>query len=160
MSSSACTRNISPASRYAPERPPVVNKPKLDHLLTRLSGYLGVLRDLGAVPAELFLADRDKIGNAKYHFVIAIECGIDIANHLIASEGYRIPRDNGDSFAVLVENGIVPAELKDSLMATARFRNRLVHLYWDVDDRKIYEYLQTALGDLESLVRAVSARRW
>lgn len=138
----------------------MVNKPKLDHLLTRLGGYLSVLRGLGAVPAEQFLADQDKIGNAKYHFVVAIECGIDIANHLIASEGYRIPRDNGDSFAVLVENGIVPSRLKEPLLAMARFRNRLVHVYWDVDDRKIHDYLQTALGDLESLLRAVAAHPW
>lgn len=138
----------------------MVNKPKLDHLLTRLGGYLAVLRDLGTVPAEQFLGDRDKIGNAKYHFIVAIECGIDIAHHLIASEGYRIPRDNGDSFAVLVENGIVPARLQDPLLAMAKFRNRLVHVYWEVDDRKIHEYLQTALGDLEALLRAVAAHQW
>lgn len=138
----------------------MVNKPKLDHLLTRLGAYVAVLRELGSVPAERFLADPDKIGNAKYHFVVAIECGIDIANHVIASEGYRIPRDNGDSFAVLAENGIVPAGLKEPLMAAARFRNRLVHIYWDVDDRKVREYLQTAVGDLEALARAVSSRQW
>lgn len=79
---------------------------------------------------------------------------------MIASEGFRLPRDNGDSFAVLAENGIVPPELKEPLMAMARFRNRLVHIYWDVDDRKIQEYLQTAVGDLEALARAVSSHRW
>jgi len=138
----------------------VVNKAKLDHLLTRLGSYIAILRDLAAVAPETFLGDRDKIGNAKYHFVIAIECAIDIANHIIASEGFRIPRDNGDSFAVLVENGIVPTELREPLMAMARFRNRLVHLYWEVDDVKVREYLETSLGDLESLRRAVSARPW
>ena len=132
-------------------------------LTAKLTGVLGVggdLRNPGGVPVDQFLADRDKIGNAKYHFVVAIECGIDIANHLIASEGYRIPRDNGDSFVVLVENGIVPAQFKDPLMAMAKFRNRLVHVYWDVDDRKIHEYLQAALGDLESLLRAVASHQW
>jgi len=34
--------------------------------------------------------------------VIAVEWCIDIANHVIASESYRFPRDNADSFAVLV----------------------------------------------------------
>lgn len=138
----------------------MVNQAKLDHLLTRLGGYVAVLRELAAVPAATFLADRDKIGNAKYHFVIAIECAIDIANHVSASEGYRIPRDNGDSFAVLVENGIVPDALRDPLMGMARFRNRLVHLYWDVDDAKVREYLETALGDLEALRGAVAAHPW
>jgi uncharacterized protein YutE (UPF0331/DUF86 family) len=54
------------------------------------------------VPRERFLGDPDKIGSAKYHFVIAIESSIDIANHVIASEGFRLPKDDADSFVVLV----------------------------------------------------------
>lgn len=58
-----------------------------------------------------------------------------------------IPRDNGDSFAVLVENGILSGGLREPLMAIARFRNRLVRLYWEVDDVKVREYLETSLDD-------------
>jgi uncharacterized protein YutE (UPF0331/DUF86 family) len=138
----------------------MVNPAKLDQLLGRLGGYITVLRELAAVPGERFLADRDKIGNAKYHFVVAIECCVDIANHIIASEGYRIPRDNGDSFAVLVENGVLRAGNRERSAAMARFRNRLVHVYWDVDDAKVLEYLHTALDDLEGFLRAVAGHTW
>jgi uncharacterized protein YutE (UPF0331/DUF86 family) len=138
----------------------MVNQAKLDHLLGRLGAYLADLRALAAVPDERFLADRDKIGNAKYHFVVAIECCVDIANHVIASEGYRIPRDNGDSFLVLVENHVLPEEHRERFAAMARFRNRLVHIYWDVDDAKVLEYLHTALGDIEAFLRAVATRSW
>ncbi len=31
----------------------------------------------------------------------------------------------------------------------ARFRNRLVHLYWDVESEAVYEILQTRLDDFE-----------
>ena len=102
----------------------------------------GVLRGLAATPREAFLGNADKIGNAKYHIVIAVECCIDIANHVIASENYRFPRDNADSFAVLVAEGILPGESREPLEAMARVRNRLVHLYWDVDDPRIHDYLQ------------------
>jgi len=138
----------------------MVNKAKLDHLLGRLGEFLGVLRGLAAVPGDRFLADRDKVGNAKYHFVVAIECCIDIANHIISSEGYRIPRDNGDSFLALVENGVLPEAGKERFQAMARFRNRLVHIYWDVDDAKVLEYLHTALADIETFLRAVATRSW
>ncbi len=42
------------------------------------------------------------------------------------------------------------------LRAMARFRNRLVHLYWDVDDELVYEYLQTSLGDFDRFAAAVA----
>jgi uncharacterized protein YutE (UPF0331/DUF86 family) len=138
----------------------MVDKPKLDQLLTHLRGYREALEALARVPREAFLANRDKIGNAKYHFVIAIECSIDIANHIIASERYRLPRDNADSFTVLVEEGLLASELEEPLRAMARFRNRLVHLYWDLDAERVYEYLQTSLPDFDRFAEAVVRQGW
>jgi uncharacterized protein YutE (UPF0331/DUF86 family) len=138
----------------------VVDKPKLDQMLGNLRAYVAVLRGLAAVPREAFLADHDKIGNAKYHLLIAIECCIDVANHIIASENYRIPKDNADSFAVLTEHGAVPGDRRDRLRAMARFRNRLVHLYWDVDDARVYQYLQEGLDDLAGFGETIARHPW
>lgn len=138
----------------------MVDQATLDLMLSNLRRYVAVLRDLASLPRETFLGNRDKVGNAKYHFVIAIECAIDIANHVIASENYRFPKDNADSFLVLVEAGLVDAGLRDRLRAMARFRNRLVHLYWEVDDPRVWEYLQTSLGDLDAFARTVAAHPW
>ncbi len=135
----------------------MVDRPKLASLLNNLKAYVEVLAALALVPRDVFLADPDKRGNAKYHFVIAIECCIDIGNHIIASERFRIPKDNADVFTVLVENGNCPAEIEDTLRAMARFRNRLVHLYWAVDDEMVYTYLQKSLGDFNRFAGAVSA---
>jgi uncharacterized protein YutE (UPF0331/DUF86 family) len=127
----------------------VVDKPKLDQMLSNLRRFLAVLRDLAALSPEAFLADPDKVGNAKYHLVIAIECCI-----------YRFPRDNADSFAVLVEQAVLPAESRDPLRAMARFRNRLVHLYWDVDEAKVHEYLRDGLSDIERFGNAIARNEW
>lgn len=129
-------------------------------MLSNLRRFLAVLRDLAALSPEAFLADPDKVGNAKYHLVIAIECCIDVANHIIASENYRFPRDNADSFAVLVEQAVLPAESRDPLRAMARFRNRLVHLYWDVDEAKVHEYLRDGLSDIERFGNAIARNEW
>lgn len=135
----------------------MVDRPKLDSMLSNLRAYVAVLKALASVSRDAFLANPDKRGNAKYHFVIAIECCIDVGNHIIASERLRIPRDNADVFTVLVENGFCPEELHESLRAMARFRNRLVHLYWDVDDDLLYGYLQDHLDDFDRFAAAVTA---
>jgi uncharacterized protein YutE (UPF0331/DUF86 family) len=138
----------------------MVDKPKLDQMLSNLRSYLKVLKELAAVPKQAFLSNRDKVGNAKYHFVIAIECCIDVANHIIASEGYRIPKDNADSLVVLIEEGVLSSSKEESYRAMAAFRNRLVHLYWDVDDERVYDYLGDSVGDMESFARSIAARQW
>jgi uncharacterized protein YutE (UPF0331/DUF86 family) len=138
----------------------MVDRATLDHLLSNLQAYVAVLDELAAAPREEFLSNRDKIGNAKYHFVIAIECAIDIANHLIASEGYRFPKDNADSFSVLVEQGIVDRARLEALRGMARFRNRLVHLYWDVDDARVHSYLREGGAELAQFAKVIAAHPW
>ena len=39
----------------------------------------------------------------------------------------------------------------------ARFRNLLVHKYWDVDYARVYDVLREHLGDLREFVRAIGA---
>ena len=135
----------------------MVDKPKCDQMISNLRSFTGELRRMGRVSRDKFLGSRDMIGSAKYHFVIAIEACVDIANHIIASERYRIPRDNADSFAVLAENSVVKQDRLDALRAMARFRNRLVHLYWGVDDALVYDYLEDGLADLNAFAAAAAA---
>ena len=138
----------------------MVDAATLASMLSNLRRYVAVLEELAADPKGVFLAHPDRIGNAKYHFVIAIECCIDIANHIIASENFRFPKDNADSFTVLAEEGVLSQALREPLRDMARFRNRLVHIYWEVDDARVYEYLQTVLGDFHSFARAVAEHPW
>jgi uncharacterized protein YutE (UPF0331/DUF86 family) len=39
----------------------------------------------------------------------------------------------------------------------ARFRNRLVHLYWKIDDERLWQILTESLGDLEDYLDAIGA---
>ncbi len=136
----------------------MVDMARLEQMLSNLHSYVAVLQQLAQEPEALFLGSRDKVGNAKYHFVIAIECCIDLANHIIASEDFRFPNDNADSFVVLVENGILDEKLREPLRAMAKFRNRLVHLYWDVEDPKVYSYLHESLADFHRFAQSIAER--
>ena len=47
------------------------------------------------------------------------------------------------------ETGLVPRGLVERLARAARLRNLLVHRYWVVDDRRVYEAVQVGLRDFE-----------
>jgi uncharacterized protein YutE (UPF0331/DUF86 family) len=134
----------------------MVDKPKLDQMLGNLKKYHAELQELADETQESFLADKHRIASAKYSFIIAIECCIDVANHIIASENYRFPKDNADSFMVLIEEAILPKEMANAYRAMAQFRNRLVHLYWDVDNELVYEYLANSLTDLQTFASRIA----
>jgi len=111
------------------------------------------LQYLARLPKEEFLADPDKIGSAKYHFIGAIEAAIDLSNHIIAWNNLRIPEDYADTFRILGEAGIFPPEFVTTLISMTRFRNRLVHIYWDVDSNTLYNILVNGLKDLDAYLK-------
>ncbi|MBI9084261.1 MAG: DUF86 domain-containing protein [Desulfobacterales bacterium] len=114
------------------------------------------LTSLSELDQKAFLGDPDKIGSAKYHFIVAIESCIDICNHVISRNGFRVPEDYGDTFVVMAEVGALEKDFASDLKNMAKFRNRLVHLYWEVDDGQLYGYLQDRLGDFKKFLDALA----
>jgi len=90
---------------------------------------------------------------------LAIESCINIGNRLIAiiqfDEPIEAPETYADIFVQLRSLGIIEADLADSLIDMARFRNRLVHMYWDIDIDAVCTMLQEDLGDFKRLQDAV-----
>jgi len=99
------------------------------------------------------MADAHKIGSAKYSLIVAIEGAVDLCNHLIAKNGFRTAEDYADTFKVMNERGAFNQEFTNSLIQMARFRNRLVHIYWDIDDKELFRIIQERLGDIKRFLR-------
>lgn len=115
------------------------------------------LSDLSGLEEKNFLDDSHKIASAKYNFIIAIEAAIDMGNHIISQNGFRAPEDYADTFSVLGEYGVVSDEFAKELRKMARFRNRLVHIYWEVDDKQVYNIMRANLGDFKTFLNSISS---
>jgi uncharacterized protein YutE (UPF0331/DUF86 family) len=134
---------------------PKFEKETVLRLVSQLQNALGRLEALQKLSQKNFMKDPDKIGSCKYQFIVAIESCIDICNHIIARNGYRVPEDYGDTFKVMAEAGVIDEAFSTELRNMAKFRNRLVHLYWEVNDEQIYDILQTRLKDFKKLIKAL-----
>lgn len=45
--------------------------------------------------------------------------------------------------------------MAEKLADMAKFRNMLVHIYWKIDDKKVYEIMKKNILDLEEFVEEV-----
>lgn len=79
-----------------------------------------------------------------------------MSNHIIARNGYRVPEDYGDTFTVMSEAGAIAKGFAQELRNMAKFRNRLVHLYWEVDNDQVYEILKSRLNDFKTFLDNLS----
>ncbi len=129
---------------------------RVEKLLSSLKQAKAQLERLAALNQEEFLADPDKIASAKYNFVIAIEAAVDLCQHLIAKNNLRVAEDYAETFRILAEAGVFSNNLLPELINMAKFRNRLVHIYWDIDNKVVYEILQHRLSDLDLFLSELS----
>lgn len=133
----------------------MVDPGRVRALLGRLRERTTRLRRYEGLALESFLARDESRLASKYLLLTAIEDVISIANHVIASEGFRSPADYADAFAILEDHDVLSPELADRLQRMARFRNLLVHVYADVDDERVHAYLTDRLGDLDRFAEAI-----
>lgn len=132
------------------------NVDRIRQLLGEINSSLNKLDGYAELIEEDFLSNADKVDSAKYNLIVAIEGAIDICNHIVARAGGRAPHDHADCFEILRELKILPSEFVERLKSMAKFRNLLVHLYWKVDDQKVYLILERDIRDIKEYIKRIN----
>ncbi|MEJ7894644.1 MAG: DUF86 domain-containing protein [Solirubrobacteraceae bacterium] len=125
----------------------MVDADRVRRLLSMLERYRSLLAEPASDPYR------------RRHLVqTAAQICIDVANHVIAADGHRVPRDYGDAFRVLAEVGVLEEGLADRMVSLAGARNLIVHLYAEVDDARLARYVHDGgLDDLSAFAARVAA---
>jgi uncharacterized protein YutE (UPF0331/DUF86 family) len=113
------------------------------------------LKQVQELSRAQFLTDQDTLDITCYRLLVAIEAALQICFHVSAQRLQRAPEAYADCFVLLEEAGIISQDLSQNLQQMARFRNMLVHVYWDIDYELVYDILQNDLDDLRAFVRAI-----
>ena len=117
--------------------------------ISKLNQYIKFLYRIKEYSKSEYLNDPMIYGSTERFLHLAIECVIDIANHIIADMRYRKPDSNKEIFEILFENKIINSNLKISLCNMAGFRNILVHDYVKLDREIVYDIIKNNLKDIE-----------
>ncbi|GAV22921.1 type VII toxin-antitoxin system HepT family RNase toxin [Carboxydothermus pertinax] len=133
-----------------------------EKLLTQirfLKKYLTLLKEIAQKSKQEYLADSIYRGAAERYLQLAIECCINIGNRIISLEQFKYdltpPETYAEVFEKLQKIGLIGENLGNKLKKMAQFRNKLVHIYWEIDDTLVYDILQKNLMDIEEFLRIV-----
>lgn len=114
------------------------------------------LTRIRAAGREAFLADADAKDIACYRLLLAIEAALALCFHISARRLKHVPEDYAGCFAGLSHGGIISLDLSTRLQQMARFRNLLIHVYWNVDYGRVFDVLANDLEDLRAFSQAAA----
>ena len=129
-----------------------------DRLRTKLGDISNSITRLQALSnggRDAFLQSPDNQDIARSRLLTAIEAALNICFHLCAKQLEQIPDDYAACFERLGQAGLISGDLAVRLARMARFRNRLVHLYWDIDYGEVFDFLPDGLDDLREYVATI-----
>ena len=119
--------------------------------LKYLNKYYLLLLEARDIPREEFMKDSIHQASTERFFHLAIESCLNIGNRLISlyqfSKPVATPETYADIFREMWKLGVVQHDFMQRLVEMAKFRNRLVHLYWEIDQETIYKLLQDNIDD-------------
>lgn len=116
---------------------PGLDRERLNSHLQRLEDYVERLERIRTEGKERFLMDDLRQGATERYLQMAIETIINMGNHIIAARNLKPPQEYADVFRTLGEAGILDSTAVSRYVEMARFRNRLVHVYWQVDKEQV-----------------------
>ena len=86
---------------------------------------------------------------------ITIEAMLDTCAHIIAREALGMPKTYKDIVQIAVKNGLIPHEMENTFISMSKFRNRVVHLYDEIDSEEILEIINSHLDDFHPFMKNV-----
>jgi len=130
----------------------MLDKDKLISKMNFIKQSKRKLEELKKIERQSFLSNFTCFDSTKYNFIVMIEAMVDICNHIISRQGFEIPASSADSVRILIKNNILSGEHQATFVAMVKFRNRIVHLYHDVNNEEVYDILHNNLDDIDKFL--------
>lgn len=136
-----------------------VDKDLLVRHLRLVRESVTILRGLGQLPREEFIADFHIYGLAERYLQTAIESCLRICGVLVAVLGLRKPEGYHDLLSIIASQQFIPRSLAYRLEILTNLRDALVHEPGTLDHELLYEHVQLRIEDLEAFANAVEERQ-
>ncbi len=134
----------------------VISRDVINTRLKKLDKALQILQQSSETSYEELISNAVLLSAVERNFQVAIECILDIGNHIIAEKGFESPDDSSDIIRIMGEEGVAPSDFTEKIKGIAGFRNILVHEYTEIDYKLLYDYLVNRLGDFREFARHIS----
>ena len=132
----------------------MVDEVRVRRLLRQAMDTVAFLDEEAAAAASI-RSERRWLDSIKYNFIAAIECCVDVGQHLCAVQGWGPPATNADTFRILADHEVINRDVAERMARASGFRNVLVHEYVAIRNDVVVANLART-SDIRDFVGAVA----
>lgn len=133
----------------------MLDKKRIDQKIVGIENNIAKLKVLSIKSRDDFLSDFRNIESAKHLLQVSVESMIDICEHIVAKKRFGTPQSSADSIRLVFTSGYVSKKNMNIYITMTKFRNRIVHLYHDLDENEIFDILQNNIDDFTLFIKDI-----
>jgi len=134
-----------------------LNIGKIEKGISLIQEFLIGLRELSEMSPEEFLSDKRNPSSAESYLRRSLEAIFDIGRHILSKTYGLKELEYKDIARQLGEKGIIDKEYSKTLLKMAGYRNRIVHLYYEIPPEEIYNIIKNNLSDIEKFISEIAS---
>lgn len=120
--------------------------------VNRVEMSLKKLSQLKETPEASFIVNSHNVALSEHYLRVGIDSLVDLSNHIIAVQGLGRPGSSREIGNILGQANIIPADFVRKCIELIKLRDRLTHLYWEVEPIEVFEVLQQELINITALL--------
>ena len=138
----------------------MLNSELIQRKISLIEDELARLAKVANFSLEEIVADFMKQATVERILERIINRAIDVNQHIIKEEATKetsSPKDYTETFSVLVQFGIYPADFAVSIAKSVGTRNKLTHDYDKIDQEMLYSSMKECLEDYKKYAEYILA---
>lgn len=133
-----------------------LDKEKLSQRLMDVAQAIAELEKYRQMSIGDFMTDKNNFPLASYWLRLGLEAILTIATHILS----RLPanskkKDYTQTLLSLGDYGVIVKDFSQRIRGMAGYRNRLVHLYWEIKPEELLPIIQENLDDFDEFARQI-----
>ena len=130
-----------------------VDKEYLRKLINDIEEAINIILEDTSKPFEMLI--RSERSEVRYYIVVLVEALIALCYHIIRRKYGIKPMTPIQTFNVLVGKHLIKSDEFIDFIKLVRLRNLLVHRYWIVNDKLIYDNIKKNFSKVKSFLERI-----
>ena len=132
-----------------------LDKDQIKQRFAEINEAVASAKELPLSDDNEFWNRKSNIAALKYYLLQAIEAVGGVCVHVAAKKLNKGVSGFGECFELLGEEKILNNGLAQKMKKMSKFRNKLIHRYWEMEDKKILEYARKDITDFGDFMRSI-----
>jgi uncharacterized protein YutE (UPF0331/DUF86 family) len=130
----------------------MLNRILIQKKINKIENYTKEIEPLLKFSVDEIMSDVLKLRTLERNFQLIVDTMLDINTHIIAAENLKAPDNLQETLSILGEAGILPLEFIEKFAPAVGLRNKIVHDYEKIDQKKVITDLK---NEMEQFARYI-----